>query len=172
MADIEESHTDSSRKEAKRTLSALSRPDVAPFLDTNKLVKSSAFAEIAQMAVDHSLRVGDNGPINSTLNLVRNTKFENSLATWFCQSAGLKEVEKKGKKQLVKGTDASMSSISFAKFFPAAVEARDAAYRARVLERKLSNPSLRVELKSHKSDVDMLDSKARLPGSFGSGKRR
>lgn len=172
MNEIEESDDEYRKKEVRRTLGALSRQEVVPLIDKNKLVKSSTFAEVAQMAVDHSLALGDNGPVNLLLELVRNTKFESLLVTWLCQGAGLKVVDRKGKKYLVKSAEAVKSKISFAKFFPSAAEANDAAYRARELKRKLSNPKLRVEVISHKDGVDMLDSKARLPGSFGSGKRR
>jgi hypothetical protein len=160
------------RKEVKRTLSALSRPEVAALIDKNKLTRSSIFAEISGMALDLSITTGDNGPINLALELVRDTKFEELLAAWFCQNAGLEVAERGGKKKLIKSADAIKINVSFAKYFPSSAEARDVYLRASGLKRKSSNPNLRIEIRAHKSDVDMLDSKARLPGSFGAGKRR
>lgn len=146
----------------------MSHPLVSPFIDADKLAKSEIFAEIVDMATEHALCVGDFNYMNLLLGLVSPSKHEKPLLDWFCARAGAAVSVRAGHARLVKSPTAQRTSTPLSQVFPSAV----AAQRAARAEAKASDPRLRVIEVPEKPYVDMLDSRARLPGSFGSRKRQ
>jgi hypothetical protein len=156
---------------ASKALSMLHNEHVRPFIDRDRLVKSALFAEMVDMTVEHALRTGDFGYMNRLLEVLASSKHEAALLEWLCSRTGAKVRVKSGRAGLVRGHDSSAAHQPLASVFPTAVAAQQAAVTAAKLEAKMA--TLRVVKVSDKPKfIDMLDSPARLPGSFGAGKRR
>jgi hypothetical protein len=153
---------------ARKALLSMSKPTISPFIAADRLVKSEIFAEIVDMATDHALRTGDYNYMNLLLDLVSLSKHEKPLLDWFCSTVGATASVKDGRPRLTKSSTAQRTSIPLSRIFPSAV----AAQRMAREEARTSDPRLPVVEVPEEPYIDMLDSHARLPGSFGARKGR
>lgn len=155
---------DETKKHAQSILKALSNEQVHLFLDAAKFVRSERFAEIVEMAVDHASSTGDTGYVQRSLRVLRTSRFRDPVARYFGDRLGLDftftaegiETKRSGRapnpRALLHEHVPSLRA-------PGAVSKR---------VRKASGSRREAE----GGYVDMLDHPARLPGSFGTGKRR
>jgi len=150
----------------------MSNSDVLPLLNVDKLTRAAVFAEMIDMAVEHALAAKDYGYVNRVLAVLSQTKYERTLAVWFCSRLGLRITERQGRLHLVDDSSVAKAWHPLATIFQTAVAARNAQHERRVLEQRLADPRLRVIVVPDQPYIDMLDAKARLPGNFETRRRR
>lgn len=167
-----EALTNARQTRARKALSFLSHEYIRPIIDTDKLVRSEIFAEMVDLAVAHARLHGNFEDMNRLLDVLSPGKHERALLNWFCSTAGAKVSVKNGRPHLSKSELPPTWQQPLATVFPSAVAAQQKAVAAAKHQAKLANPHTRVIEVLPDAYVDMLDSPARLPGSYGSGKRR
>lgn len=148
----------------------MTQPEIRGLIDAEKLVRSAVFAEIVDTGVAHAASHGDLHYLNKLISLLQGTRHQSSLIEWLSTRLSVSVYVKDGVTALRKGTSPAGLAKPLEAAFPSAVGARRRAQEEAALQAKLNNPKLRVVVV--RDDVDMLDSRARLPGSYGSGKRR
>lgn len=166
-----EALTSARQMRARKALSYLSHELIRQFIDADKLVRSEIFAEMVDLAAAHARLHGNFECINRILDVL-SPKHKRALLDWFCSTAGAKVSVKNGRPHLSKSELAPASQQPLAKVFPSAVAAQQKAVAAGKHQAKLPNPQVRVIEVPPDDYVDMLDSPARLLGSYGSGRRR
>jgi hypothetical protein len=157
---------------ARKVLAAMTLADVRSLIDADRLVRSAVFAEIVDAGVAHASDHGDFHYLNQLLSLLQGTKHQSALVEWLSTRLSVSVHVRGGFTALRKGTNAAGTVPPLEAKFPSTVAARKRGQDEALLQAKLNDPRLRVVVASSKGYVDMLDSRARLPGSFGSGKRR
>lgn len=167
-----EALTSARQRRARKALSYLSHELIRQFIDADKLVRSEIFAEMVDLAAAHARLHGNFEYMNRLLDLLPPGKHERALLDWFCSTGGAKVSVKNGRPHLSKSELAPASRQPLAKVFPSAVAAQQKAVAAGKHQAKLPNPQVRVIEVPPDDYVDMLDSPARLLGSYGSGRRR
>jgi hypothetical protein len=150
----------------------MTNPDVRPFVDSERLVRSEVFAEMVDMATTTAQEVGNLFYVNSLLGLLVGTKHESALLDWVSRRVGISVVVRSGQPHLRKGPTTTGTPVPLERAFPSAVAAQRAALREAHTQAKLNDPRLPVVVVRGSEYQDMLDSPARLPGSYGAGKRR
>lgn len=159
--------------DAKRVLNALSEPRVRALIDPKKLISSSMFPGIAKMSVEYAIRYDDRSFIARTLKLVDSTRYHLPILKWFCARASLNYKEQAGKLIFSRSDTAPDESADLSDFLLGERGTQSQASTSM----KAGDSITRMKLKKKKKDprekrIDALDSRARLPGSYGTGKRR
>jgi hypothetical protein len=144
--------------ELKRFLSAITDPNVRPFIDLAKLHGSGIYNLAVQMATEHASAHGDFGPLNNLLALHGEGAYANAFISGLRSKLSFVVVGSSPRK-LKKATPEQAAEAM--KRAPVATPAARTSTRttARKPERR-------------KIGDDLLDSRLMLPGSFGHGKRR
>lgn len=147
----------------KRNLLALfksiKKPELRKFIDIPKFYRSKEFDELLELICGHVVDTGDTGRLQELLNFFDRSKFLEDVASRIQVKSGLlvsRELE--GFKFVSSTHKKAKSSVD-------------------LLTRKKSSPSALVTDKGSgkkwgKGDIDILDHWSRLPGSYGTGKRR
>lgn len=129
---------------------------IRPFLNEQRLVQSPLFDEALVFAVEHYKKHGDSNFMGVLFRLYTRPTTRRKLTDHFRIQAGL---------------HASMDGDKV-KFVKAAEEER-VAFPVRPVAQSRPAPTVEVKKKRKAPKrMDALDSWARLPGNFGSGKRR
>lgn len=131
--------------ESKSLLKAITNPKIAKFIDINKLKNSKEFELLFRWASSHAKITGDTGPISRILHIFEGTKHLNDIGGLFRSETDLLIYRQNGI----------------------------------IHVKKKSNANINVKLDLAIPDtpkkapyIDALDHPARLPGSYGTGKRR
>lgn len=157
--------------EAQELIRTLSNPKISEFIDRRKLAKSQAIVEMVEFSARHAIEHGDRGHLERVLNIFRGTEFFAVLRKWFCSRIGLEEIDEHGVPVLRKSSSEPDKSVQFHDVI------RDASIAVRKPRksnaRTTSKTSVTPSSKKKKlKKVDMLDSRARFPGSFEAGRKR
>lgn len=149
-------------------IKALSLPVVRPFISWEKVIKSEQFLSSIQYYDDHFDRHRDTGPFERLLALLDDTKYRDLLANYLRVRHSVQVSRENGKVKVSVLKSASVvanthKEMTFAKFSSDSKP----AYKDRVS--KIQNSEKNNFKKNY---VDALDHPARLPGSFGHGRRK
>lgn len=140
------------------------------FINVQKLIGSVEFSHMAEFAAVHSINHGDHSYIAKLLKPLTGTQYFYSAVGWFCKRAAIEYRDVAGVPTFSKSLSAPDSAIKildFMKTKPPRLKANPktaAPLPATVVT--VRKPKKRLK------KVDVLDSWARLPGSFGAGKKR
>ncbi|PTV64419.1 hypothetical protein [Pseudomonas putida] len=151
-------------KDSYKKIATLSEDDVRPFLDEKKVLMSYLFSQALAHGIEHSEKHGDYRVLGALVNVFEGRDFKLFVSAWICERLGLKS--KMGPEGAIfsrtpNPPNARMSfKVSLAEF-------AGAKFKAKVPVKPASPKSGKKTPKR----IDMLDSWARLPGSFGHGKR-
>lgn len=150
-------------KDSYKQIVALSKSTVRPLLDEKKVLMSYLYSQALAHGIEHSETHGEYSLLGALVNVFEGREFKLFVSAWICERLGLKSkmgltgvvFEKSG---IPPNTRMSFK-VSVAEFagakFKIKVPVKPAAAKAKKAPKR----------------VDMLDSWARLPGSFGHGKR-
>jgi hypothetical protein len=155
--------------QSKKLINLLANEDLAKFLNIAKLVTSTEFSRMAEYAATHSVAHGDHSYIVKLLKPLTGSPYFYSAVGWFCSRAALEYADVKGVPTFTKSASAPNGSLKILEV----IKAKPARLKSGSKSVSASAHAI-VETKKPKKrlkKVDMLDSWARLPGSFGGGKR-
>jgi hypothetical protein len=156
--------------ESKVLIDLLANAKLKGFVDLKKLVASQAFSGMAEYAALHAVTHGDYGYIVKLLKLLAGSRYFYSAVGWFGMRAGLTYRDVQGLPTFSKSPTAPNSNIKIQDFIQAKPPRLNTSPKSTTGSVQTIITSKKVK-KSPKR-VDMLDARERLPGSFGSGKRR
>jgi hypothetical protein len=145
--------------ELQKFVGAITDPKITAFIDLKKLHQSGIYNLAIQMASDHAIQYGDFGYINHIFRLMDGTPHAQELISALRPKLSFVVTDTKPRK-LKKATPEQ------------AVKAAKTAPNKPVAARTAPLKPTRKKAASAKKHWDLLDSPLRLPGSFGSGKRR
>jgi len=151
----------------KSVLKALCSEPLAGLVSLVKLCRSEYFLEL----VDHTTKaaLGNNfHPAIALLGLFAGTAQGQGLKAWYEARAALSVQEADGKLIVRPRKGAIPRVVALAEYFPEAV----AAQRKRDADEHMAHVERQSGLVVVEDSLDLMDTKRRLPGSFGSGKRR
>lgn len=151
----------------KSFLKALSSPWIFPFISKEKLVKSDQFRRIIDSFDEHFDRHRDAVSFERLLALLDGSQYANILADYLRLRHGLIiSREQEGIKVSVPKKavppDVQREVHAFGTYFDG---------RKSSIGKKIPGANTSVRVGSRKKYIDALDHPARLPGSYGSGKR-
>jgi hypothetical protein len=157
----------------RQLLVIAANPIIRPYIDTTKLIKSKDFSNALEIVVENFCLHRDTGPINRILLLLDGSKHQQTVADWFREKLNI---------------SISRSSDGFTFQVPKKVKTSTQKFSDYLIESKNHIPGtihpkiikeqpprkMNIERNSSKTSgyLDALDHPARLPGSFGSGRRR
>lgn len=150
---------------------ALLTTHVVEFIDFRKLAFSSVMRDLTTQAALHAIQHSDSSYIDKILDIFKNTRYAPQMASWFSFRTGLDIQETLGQRSY-RRSDMPPNPLVQLHDFLNAKPARqtNVAKPANKAARTTTTITTKKPKKAAKR-VDMLDSWARLPGSFGSGKR-
>ncbi|WP_369991430.1 hypothetical protein [Pseudomonas xanthosomatis] len=156
-------------KESYKLLVSLNKQRLRPLLDEKKLLLSSLYSESLAYCVDHSIKHGDYSPLGVLVNVFETRDYKLFVSGWVCERLSLKS--KMGANGAVFARSGNAANermswkVSLEEFsacrFKLALPVKKLTAYAKPAEKGRKGPK----------KIDMLDSWARLPGSYGSGKR-
>ncbi|WP_024929240.1 hypothetical protein [Methylophilus sp. OH31] len=158
--------------ETAKLIALLSNPQVRELIDFRKLKASDTLKDIAEFAAEHALASGDRTYISRVLDIFKNTKDFDRLLKWFCLRTALETTLIDGNLKFNKSDNAPNREIALRPFLnpiPTKPQVHKKSSN-RVVKPIVENPAKKKK-KKHKR-IDLLDSWAMLPGSYGTGKRR
>lgn len=150
-------------KDSYKQIVALSKGTVRTLLDEKKVLMSYLYSQAVTYCIEHSEKHGDYSLLGALVNVFESRDFKLFVSAWICERLGLKS--KMGQVGAVfsrsgKTPNTNMSfKVSVDEFAGAKFKVKGSVKPSETKEKKVTKR------------VDMLDSWARLPGSFGHGKR-
>lgn len=157
--------------QSKALLSALLTTHVIEFIDFRKLAFSSVMRDLTIPAALHAIQHGDSGYIDKILDIFKNTGYALQMASWFSYRTGLDIQERLGQRSYRRSGMPPNPQVQLHDFLNAKpARQTNVAKPANQASRTTTTITTKKPKKAAKR-VDMLDSWARLPGSFGAGKR-
>lgn len=157
--------------QSKALLSALLTTHVIEFIDFRKLAFSSVMRDLTTQAALHAIQHGDSSYIDKILDIFKNTRYALQMASWFSFRTGLDIQERLGQRSYRRSGMPPNPQVQLHDFLNAKpARQTNVAKPANQAARTTTTITTKKPKKAAKR-VDMLDSWARLPGSFGSGKR-
>lgn len=153
------------KSKTQNFLRELCSPSVRPFLSRSKIFYSAEFSKIVQSVDEHYVKHHDTTSIARILSIFDGTKYLDLVAEYFRQRHGVSVQRKDGNIVVIYSKPSPLGSrpnpprdfVSFQRTAKA-----DAAEGRKV-------PDVQPIVPRH---LDVLDHPARLPGSYGSGRRR
>lgn len=158
--------------ETAKLITLLSNPQVTQFIDFQKLKASNTLNEIAVFAVEHVLTSRDSTYISKVLGIFKHTKDFDRLLKWFCLRAGLESTVNDGQLKFKKSEMAPNTELELLPFLNSMTTAPQTIKKSLSRVAKSTLDPVAKKKKKKLKKVDLLDSRAMLPGSYGSGKRR
>ena len=156
-------------KESYKLLVSLNKNQLRPLLDEKKILLSSLYSESLSHCVEHSVTHKEYSLLGALVNVFETRDYKLFVSGWLCERLGL--LSKMGPNGAVFSRNSNPSNermswkVSLEEFaarkFKIAVPVKKPTTDAKTLEKGRKGPK----------KIDMLDSWARLPGSYGSGKR-
>jgi hypothetical protein len=155
----------------------VSDPNIGPLIDVTRMVRLPRYEAALKAAVEHYKLHGDSTLIKRLASPLEQSKYHKPVLLYACDQASLTFSIHEGeikfeKKQLSETRSAPKRSLG---------EYIDSSYKAvpevtsqlsKQVKRTSASGDHKQKHKKKKRDIDMLDSWARLPGSFEGGKRR
>ena len=150
-------------KDSYKQIVALSKGTVRPLLDEKKVLMSVLYSQALTYCIEHSENHGEYSLLGALVNVFDARDFKLFVSAWICERLGLKS--KMGPVGAVFARSGNPPNTHMS-FKVSLEEFAGAKFKAKV-------PAKTVATKERKTPkrVDMLDSWARLPGSFGHGRR-
>lgn len=146
---------------------AIASPHVRPYLSMEKLIKSEQFARLIQSLDDHFDDHRDTGAFVRILALLDRSRYLNLFASYLRERHPLNVTKEKGsiKVNVLKHLAGKgvKNSSTFSKF----LEQQNFDGMGRQ-----STQSISPDSSTFIKDIDALDHPARLPGSYGHGRRK
>lgn len=151
--------------ELRKFLAMISDPNLRHFLDLGKLVNSGLYNLSVKMGTEHALSHGDYGYLNQMFGVLDGSPYVGSFVASLRSKLNFIITEGNPRK-LKKATPEQVADA-----------AKRAAKRQAAIVKTIPTkaPTMRaIKDKGPKStrSEDLLDSRLRLPGSYGTGKRR
>lgn len=156
-------------KESYKLLVSLNKNQLRPLLDEKKILLSCLYSESLAHCVDHSTKHGDYSLLGALVNVFETRDYKLFVSGWVCERLGLKS--KMGPHGVVFARSGNPANermswkVSLEEFaarkFKIALPVKKPTADAKPAEKGRKGPK----------KIDMLDSWARLPGSYGSGRR-
>ena len=159
--------------QSKALLSALLTTHVVEFIDFRKLAFSSVMRDLTTQAALHAIQHGDSSYIDKVMDIFKNTRYAPQMASWFSFRTGLDIQETLGQRSY-RRSDMPPNPLVQLHDFLNAKPARQTNVAKPANKAARTTATITITTKKPKKAakrVDMLDSWARLPGSFGTGKR-
>lgn len=150
-------------KDSYKQIVALSKGTVRTLLDEKKVLMSYLYSQALTHCIEHSEKHGDYTLLGALVNVFESRDFKLFVSAWICERLGL--TSKMGPVGAVFARSGKPPNTHMS-FKVSVEEFAGAKFKAKVPVK----PVATKEKKAPKR-VDMLDSWARLPGSFGHGKR-
>lgn len=142
---------------------AIKRSELRPLLDERKLLASDLFYQALQYVISHSEKHREYSRLGVLIDLFEVRDNQLFIAYWLSERLGLKCSMDKGRVRFKATGQPAKPDLRFkegvSEFFK------------RGLKRPSQDTSTAEKKKTLPKPVDMLDSWARLPGSYGAGKR-
>lgn len=158
--------------ETAKLITLLSNPQVRELIDFRKLKASDTLVVLAEFAAEHALMSGDSTYIVKVLSIFKNTKDFDRLLKWFCLRTALESKLVDGNLKFNKSENVPNRELAIHPFLnciPIEPQVHKTS-QMRVVKSKVEDATKKKNKKRKK--VDLLDSWAMLPGSYGAGKRR
>lgn len=146
--------------DARKFLGLITDPRICALVDLRKLTQSSRYLEAVAMATDHAQRHGDFNFLNKIFAMVDGTPYSGQFVEGLRSRVHFVITDTKPRK-LKKATRELVEQVARKAASKSVVPQKIAAQPVR------KNRALRVD-----KDVDLMDTRLRLPGSFGNGKRQ
>lgn len=144
-------------------LKALITSDSCARLDKGELIKSQTLRDIAEFSIAHYLAHGDRTYLLKILGIFQRSKYYRPVLMWLCDACGLKYSVHKGNVLFFR-RKAGPSELG-------SIDTYLQQYSGSLRNVVTDAPKKSKPKKSAKS-IDMLDSRARVSGCYGAGKRR
>jgi len=155
----------------------MSDPDIGPLIDITKLVRLRRYEAALDAAIQHYKQYGDHTFIPRLVMPLKQSIYFTPVLSFVCARASLTFSIVDGEIKLKKtesshGANAPTQTLE--QYLNALQEvARDVIPPQKKPTKKTTESAdSKWKIDEKKPSFDMLDSRARLPGSFGSGKRR
>jgi len=150
-------------KDSYELITDLNRSRLRALLDEKKVLMSVLYSDALIYSIEHFIKHGNSTVLSPMVDVFTNRDYKLFVAAWICERLGFKS--KMGEKGAVftRSSTAPNERMSFK------VSLEDFAGNKFKLKIPVK-PVIAAKKKSPKR-VDMLDTWARLPGSYGSGKR-
>lgn len=150
-------------KDSYKQIVTLSKGTIRTLLDEKKVLMSDLYSQALTHCIEHSEKHGDYSLFGALVNVFDGRDFKLFVSAWICERLGL--TSKMGPVGAVFARSGKPPNTHM-NFKVSVEDFARAKFRAKVPVK----PVATKEKKAPKR-VDMLDSWARLPGSFGHGKR-
>lgn len=150
-------------KDSYKQIASLCKPSIKPLLDEKKVLFSCLYSQALVNCIEHAEKHNDIRLLGVMVDLFETRDYKLFVSGWICERLGLKTVMGPSGavfKRTETVPDPLMSfKVSLEKFAAGKFKINSPAKIPAVKEKKTPKR------------VDMLDSWARLPGSYGHGKR-
>ncbi|WP_323165535.1 hypothetical protein [Pseudomonas bubulae] len=156
-------------KESYKLLVALNKNELRPLLDEKKVLVSTLYSQAITHCVAHSIAHREYSLLGVLVNVFETRDYRLFVSGWLCERLGL--LSKMGPNGAVFARSGNPPNermswkVSLEEFaarkFKIALPVKKLVHDTKPVEKGRKSPK----------KIDMLDSWARLPGSYGSGKR-
>lgn len=155
-------------KESFDQIKALNKSRIRPLVDNKKLIFSSIFEDALNFALDHYFKHKNTGYLVDIASLFAERNYQIFIIGFISERAGVKCSIKEGAIRMVRSevgpNEKASLKVNLEKF-------ASNGFKLEVKKPSNANTSKLAKDKKSPKKIDMLDSWARLPGSYGSGKR-
>lgn len=155
--------------ETAKLIALLSNPQIREFIDFRKLKTSDKLSDLAEFAAEHALATGDRTYISKVLDIFKNTKDLDRLLKWFFFRTALELEFIDGNLKFNKTNNPPNREIVLLHFLN---PTQEKPQNHKKLSLNVEKSKIKNSTKKKYKKVDLLDSWAMLPGSYGAGKRR
>jgi hypothetical protein len=149
-------------KDSYKLIASLHKHALRPFIDEKKLLLSHTYSQALGHCVEHAERHGDFTLLGGVVNVFETRDFKLFVNAWVCERLGLKS--KAGPLGVVFSRSGSPSNTFLS--FKASLN----GFASNKFKIAIPVAADAKEKRAPKR-IDMLDSWARMPGSYGHGKR-
>lgn len=155
-------------KESYKLLVSLNKNELRPLLDEKKVLLSTLYSQAITHCVNHSITHREYSLLGALVNVFETRDYRLFVSGWLCERLGL--LSRMGPNGAVFARSENQPNERMS--WKVSLEEFAARKFKIALPAKKPTPGKTVE-KGRKGPkkIDMLDSWARLPGSYGSGKR-
>lgn len=155
-------------KESYKLLVSLNKNELRPLLDEKKILLSSLYSEAIAHCIDHATKHRDYTLFVALVEVFNTRDYKLFVSGWVCERLGL--LSKMGPNGAVFARSENQPNERMS--WKVSLEEFAARKFKIALPAKKPNPDKTADkARRGPKKIDMLDSWARLPGSYGSGKR-
>lgn len=150
-------------KDSYKLVASLNKNPLRPLLDEKKVILSYLYSQAVAHAVEHCEKHGDYSLLGALVNVFEGRDFKLFVSAWLCERLGLKS--RMGPDGAVFARNGNPANHDMS--FKVSLE----AFAGNKFKIQVPVKPAGAKEKKTPKKVDMLDSWARLPGSFEHGKR-